>query len=77
MQKKIMYIENKSDGDALLEWKSIPGVRYQVETTSNLTAPNWTAAGGSLDASSLQTPLTITGALGNPTGFYRVLEVMP
>ena len=65
------------DGDALLEWKSIPGVRYQVETTSDLTAPNWTAAGGSLDASSLQTPLTITGALGNTTGFYRVLEVMP
>ncbi len=64
-------------GDALLEWKSIPGVRYQVETTSDLTVPDWTAAEGSLDAISLQTPLTISGALGNTTGFYRVLEVMP
>ena len=63
--------------DMLIEWQSAPGLRYQVETTTDLTAPNWAAYGGPVDATGQLTPFTITGPLGDPVTIYRVSEVIP
>jgi hypothetical protein len=64
-------------GDLLLEWQSVPGVRYQVETATDLLVQNWTPFGGAIDAAGSLTPFTITGPLTADILFTRVLEVVP
>lgn len=57
-----------------LEWRSIKGVRYQVQTSTDLV--NWTDVPGEIDATSELTPLTVTGASSTEEKrFYRVKEV--
>ena len=57
-----------------LEWRSIKGVRYQVQTSTDLV--NWTDVPGEIDATSELTPLTITAASSTEDKrFYRVKEV--
>ena len=63
--------------DMLIEWQSVPGACYQVESATDLTAQNWSPHGGPFDATAITTPYTITGALSDPVVFYRVLEVIP
>lgn len=63
--------------DMLIEWQSVRGVRYQVETATDLTAQNWSPHGGPFDAVGETTPYTITGPLSDSVAFYRVLEVIP
>lgn len=63
--------------DMLIEWQSVPGVRYQVETATDLPAQNWSPHGGPFDATGETTPYTVTGPLSDPVAFYRVLEVLP
>ncbi len=57
----------------LLEWRSVPGIRYQVESSSDLVA--WSAVGGFVDATATLTPLLVTEPAGRPYVFYRVREV--
>ena len=59
--------------DTLLEWQSVPGLRYQIEASADLQT--WTDVGGAVDATSTLTPFLTTEAGGTPKKFYRVREV--
>jgi len=59
--------------DSLLEWQSVPGIRYQVETSTDLQT--WSDVGGPVDATLTLTPLLTTEAGGTDRKFYRVREV--
>lgn len=59
--------------DSLLEWQSVPGIRYQVETSADLQT--WSDVGGPVDATLTLTPFLTTEAGGTDRKFYRVREV--
>ena len=59
--------------DSLLEWQSVPGIRYQVETSADLQS--WSDVGGPVDATLTLTPFLTTEAGGTDRKFYRVREV--
>jgi hypothetical protein len=59
--------------DSLLEWQSVPGIRYQVETSADLQT--WSDVGGAVDATLTLTPFLITEPSGTDRKFYRVREV--
>lgn len=59
--------------DSLLEWQSVPGIRYQVETSADLQS--WSDVGGPVDANLTLTPFLTTEAGGTDRKFYRVREV--
>ncbi len=57
-----------------LEWRSIKGVRYQLQTSTDMI--NWTDVPGEIDATGELTPLTVTAASSTEDWrFYRVKEV--
>lgn len=58
---------------AVLEWRSVPGLRYQVESSSDLVA--WSAVAGLVDATATLTPFLVTEPAGTPYVFYRAREV--
>lgn len=68
----ITMIERLGD-DTLLEWRSVPGLRYQVESSSDLVA--WSAVAGLVDATATLTPFLVTEPAGTPYVFYRAREV--
>jgi hypothetical protein len=59
--------------DSLLEWQSVPGIRYQVETSADLQT--WSDVGGPVDATLTLTPFLTTETGGTDRKFYRVREV--
>lgn len=59
--------------DSLLEWQSVPGIRYQVKTSADLQS--WSDVGGPVDATLTLTPFLTTEAGGTDRKFYRVREV--
>jgi len=64
-----------SNTQVLVNWQSLPGVNYQVQTRTNLTLGTWETMGA---------PIPGTGAMlgtndlisGGPMRFYRV-EAVP
>ncbi len=54
-------------------WSTTPGVAYQVQSSSSLTAPNWTAVGGPIIATN--TTARASDLITNSVRFYRVLLV--
>lgn len=59
--------------DSLLEWQSVKGLRYQLETSADLVT--WTAVGGPINATLPLTPFLTTEAARAYKKFYRVIEV--
>jgi hypothetical protein len=63
-----------TNGLATITWESYMNRRYQVQTTTNLTAPNWTQVGSDVIAGSGSTSsLTVSGG-GAAQRFYRVVS---
>jgi len=59
--------------DSLLEWQSVKGLRYQLETSADLVT--WTAVGGPVNATLPLTPFLTTEAASADKKFYPVIEV--
>jgi hypothetical protein len=62
-----------TSGTVRLEWDSFAGRRYRLETTSNLTAPNWTQVGSDIIAGGSTAFVVVPGA-AEPQRFYRVIS---
>jgi len=64
----------RSGTNHLLQWRSVKGLRYRLEMSTNLI--NWTEVPGDIDATGETTSLTRTGQSSTePMRFYRVKEV--
>jgi hypothetical protein len=60
-----------TNGGVTLQWQSVPGQNYQVETSSNLIS--WTALAASLTATNYS--FTVTTNLAGTRHFFRVKRV--
>ena len=57
-------------------WSSIPGKQYQLQTTTSISAPNWTDLGDPITATSSTTSASESiGALA-PAAFFRVVQLL-
>ena len=59
------------NGTVVLGWDSIPGSRYQVESTTDLDSGDWVDAGSSVSAVGFNAELTIPAEPGEKR-FFRV-----
>lgn len=64
----------RSGTNHYLQWRSVKGLRYRLEMSTDLI--NWTEVAGDIDATGETTSLTRTGqSTTEPMRFYRVKEV--
>jgi hypothetical protein len=62
-----------TNGMVTVRWESFAGRRYRLETTLNLTTPNWQPLGSDVVATGTSTALTFSiGA--DPQRFYRIIS---
>jgi len=66
-------LEASQSNTVVLKWTAVPGLTYQVEYATNLTAPVWTSLGASFTATtdSVSVPDTLTGS----QRFYRLVSL--
>jgi hypothetical protein len=58
-------------------WKSVPGLTYQLERTSNLQTATWQPVGDPIVATGATICWTNGVRLDSPAGFFRVLQLTP
>jgi hypothetical protein len=57
----------------MISWESYPGRRYVIETTTDLTNPNWTQVGSDVFPDSTTASVSLPGG-AEPKRFYRVVS---
>jgi hypothetical protein len=62
-----------TSGTVRLEWDSFAGRRYRLETTANLTTPNWTQVGSDIIVGGSTAFVVVPGG-ADPQRFYRVIS---
>lgn len=62
-----------SGGTVNIAWASYPGRRYRVETTGDLSAPNWVQVGADIIAGGMTSSVSVLGGTEQQR-FYRVLS---
>ncbi|MGI8603576.1 MAG: hypothetical protein ACR2OZ_11345 [Verrucomicrobiales bacterium] len=70
----VLGFELLSNSSAQLRWRSVPGVAYDVETSSDLTPDSWTASGSST-ASDWTSTLGLSA--NEPRQFFRIVPQAP
>jgi hypothetical protein len=63
-------------GEVLLLWSTVANQLYQLQFSTNLAAPNWTAVGNPMPGTGQPLGFTNHPPTGVPAGYYRLL-VMP
>jgi len=58
-----------------LKWNSVPGARYQIERSSSLLSPDWTAVSDTIRAPTSKTAWSQPLAYPTETSFYRVVQI--
>ena len=62
----------RTNGNIFLSWSAWPGLAYQVQSTTNLTSPNWINLGNAITATN--GTLAASGPVDpDPQRFYRVV----
>ncbi|CAN5722951.1 hypothetical protein BH20VER1_BH20VER1_25560 [soil metagenome] len=67
---------SQSSEGVQIEWSSLAGRRYQVETKAELTDSSWTEVGAPVTATGVATSLALE-TKGASRGFYRVVLLSP
>ncbi|MCU0778379.1 MAG: hypothetical protein MUF86_12015, partial [Akkermansiaceae bacterium] len=63
-------------GDVTVTITSVPGITYQLETSTSLLPGSWQNAGDPIEAAGFSTQLPHPGGAGDPKRFYRA-KVVP
>jgi hypothetical protein len=65
----------QSGGAVSFAWNALPGLAYQLQSTTNLLAPNWTNVGAAITAATNVVTTADTNSI-DPQRFYRFV-VLP